>query len=203
MMTSLSCKEKNNIKYLQFPRSQNSETEFKIYFKISNFFLNSKLNGQKLGFNTPLTNWLKLTSIDYCDTMVLVSSYRKGLGTHLFIKVGLPWQGDFEVTFGAVHKRMSAVRGEGGLSYAHILQTQRDKGVLHMRSSILFCAKNTGFFGIYGVSTRTRGLSSVDILQTKKGSIFHDLVQTSFTDSSFLVFESSCHSLSTQRSEGR
>jgi len=36
-MTSLAAKGKNNFKYLQFPKSQNSETEIKIYFKNSIF----------------------------------------------------------------------------------------------------------------------------------------------------------------------
>jgi len=54
-MTHLAAKGKHNFKYLQFPTSQNSETEIKIYFKKSIFFLNSKLNNRKLEFNTPLT----------------------------------------------------------------------------------------------------------------------------------------------------
>jgi len=53
MMTSLSPQEKNNFKSLQFPRLQNFETYIKIYFKKS-IFLNLKLNGRKLRFNTPL-----------------------------------------------------------------------------------------------------------------------------------------------------
>jgi len=45
---------------------------------------------------------------------------------------------------------MSAVRGEG---------------VLQMRMSALFGAKNFGFFEIYGVSARTRG-EGVNFVQT-------------------------------------
>jgi len=41
-------------------------------------------------------------------------------------------------------------------------------GVLQMRSSALFKAKNFGFFEIYGVLARTRGgRASADILQTR------------------------------------
>jgi len=48
-----------------------------------------------------------------------------------------------------------------------------------MRMSALFGAKNTEFFEIYYVSTRTRGEASAD-----KGewSIFCDFVRTSFMD---------------------
>jgi len=36
--------------------SRNSETEIKIHFKKNLFFVYSKLNGQKLEFNTPFKN---------------------------------------------------------------------------------------------------------------------------------------------------
>jgi len=55
-----------------------------------------------------------------------------------------------------------------------------------MRASALFCAKNTGFFKIYGVSTRTRGegLSQCGHFADKGrgGSIFGDFVRTYFMD---------------------
>jgi len=55
---------------------------------------------------------------------------------------------------GAVHKRRPQ-SGGGGLSSADILRT-RGEGVLQVRTSALFVAKNCGYFEIYGVSARTR-----------------------------------------------
>jgi len=47
------------------------------------------------------------------------------------------------------------------------------EGVLQMRTSALFGAKTFKFFKIYGVSARTRGLSSADILRTRgRGQFF-------------------------------
>jgi len=47
----------------------------------------------------------------------------------------------------------------GGLSSANILQTRG--GSIQMRTSALFGAKNFGFFEIYGVSARARGVEPV------------------------------------------
>jgi len=49
-----------------------------------------------------------------------------------------------------------------------------------MRTSSLFRAKNFGFFEIYGVSARTRGVEPV----RKMGVIFRDFVRKSFMDGS-------------------
>jgi len=59
-----------------------------------------------------------------------------------------------------------------------------DKGVLLIRTSVHFVAKNFEFFEIYGVSARTRG-EGVEPVRTffgqrRKGSIFCDFVRTSF-----------------------
>jgi len=74
--------------------------------------------------------------------------------------------------------KLSAVRGEGpGLSRA-------DKEVRFFRWDVrTFWCKNLGFFEIYGVSARTRGLrwSSADILWTRgRRWIFRDFMQTYF-----------------------
>jgi len=53
---------------------------------------------------------------------------------------------------GAVHKRRP--KSGGRLSNADIFRT---RGVLPIRASALFGAKNTEFFEIYGVSAWTRG----------------------------------------------
>jgi len=71
------------------------------------------------------------------------------------------------------------------VSSAVILRTS---GVLQMRTSALFGAKNFGFFEISGVSAWTRGKgdrASADIVRTKEEvSIFCDLVRKSFMDDS-------------------
>jgi len=58
------------------------------------------------------------------------------------------------------------------------------EGVLQVRMSALFGAKNFRYFEIYCVSARTRG-EEVDPMpifcrQGEKGSIFRDFVRTSF-----------------------
>jgi len=50
------------------------------------------------------------------------------------------------------------VRSQGGLSNADIFRT-RGEVALQMRTSALFVQKNFGFFEIYGVSARTRGVN--------------------------------------------
>jgi len=58
-----------------------------------------------------------------------------------------------------------------------------DKGgrVLQMRTSTLFNAKHIRFFEIYGVSTRSRGISLCEHFAGVGGgkSIFRDFVRTS------------------------
>jgi len=53
-----------------------------------------------------------------------------------------------------------------------------------MRTSAFFDAKNFGFFEIYGVSARIRGVEPVRTFfgQGGRGSSFHDFVRTSFID---------------------
>jgi len=55
---------------------------------------------------------------------------------------------------GAVYNGRPQSGGGEGLFSANILRT---RGVLQMRTSALFGAKNFRFFKIYGVSARTRG----------------------------------------------
>jgi len=63
-------------------------------------------------------------------------------------------------------KKTSAVRERrGGLSSADIFR-KRGGGVLQMRTSALFGAKNFEFFEIYGVSERTRGGGRVERVWT-------------------------------------
>jgi len=68
-------------------------------------------------------------------------------------------------TLGAVHKRRSQSEGKGGCPVRRFFG-QRGRGLLQMRTSALFGAKNFGFFEFYG--------------QGK--SIFRDFVRTSFMD---------------------
>jgi len=69
---------------------------------------------------------------------------------------------------------MSAVRG-----VCPVRDILRTRGVLQMRTSALFGAKNFGFFKIYGVSARTGG-KGVEPVRTREGPIFRDFVRTSF-----------------------
>jgi len=71
----------------------------------------------------------------------------------------------------AVMDRIIDVRSHGG---GGLLSA--DKGVLQVRTSALFGAKNLVFFEIYGVSARTRGL--IQCAQGREGSIFRDFVRT-------------------------
>jgi len=74
------------------------------------------------------------------------------------------------VYLGAVHKRLPQ-SGRRGLSSA-------DKGVLQMRTSALFGAKN--FFEIYGVSARTK-VRGIEPVQTRgEGVNFCNFVRTCF-----------------------
>jgi len=57
-------------------------------------------------------------------------------------------------------------------------------GIFRTRVGVFICRspqflENVGFFEIYGVSARTRGLSSAD---REGGSIFRDFVRMSFLD---------------------
>jgi len=67
------------------------------------------------------------------------------------------------------------------MSRADIFQT-KGNGVLQMRTSALFGAKNSGFFENYGVSARTRGLSQCRHFLDKEEPIFRDFVWTFFID---------------------
>jgi len=51
-----------------------------------------------------------------------------------------------------------------------------------MHTSALFGAKNVRFFEIHGVPARTRGIEPVRTFCGQVGSIFRDLVWTSFID---------------------
>jgi len=51
-----------------------------------------------------------------------------------------------------------------------------------MQTSVLFGAKNFGFFEIYGVSPRTRGRRGLSQSDKGEGSFFRDFVRTSFMD---------------------
>jgi len=76
------------------------------------------------------------------------------------------------IVIGAVHKRCPESGGRG-FSSADIMRT---RGVLQMRTSSLFGAKNLECFEIYGVSTRTRGVEPVRTFCEHGGSsIFRDL----------------------------
>jgi len=77
---------------------------------------------------------------------------------------------------------IKVVRTQGGvglskMSSADILRT---RGVLQMRTSSLFIAKNFSCFKIYGVFARTKG-EGVKPMR-KEGSIFCKFVRTSFMD---------------------
>jgi len=60
-----------------------------------------------------------------------------------------------------------------------------------MRTSVLFGAKNLGFFEIYGGSTRTKGVEPVRTFCGQGGgaSIVPDFVQTSFMDGPLHVWD--------------
>jgi len=84
----------------------------------------------------------------------------------------------------AVHKRHPRSGGNCSV-WTCCVQGGGSWTVLQMRTSALFGVKNLGFFGIYGVSARTRGggVSQCGHFRTEK-SIFRDFVLMSFMDGS-------------------
>jgi len=84
--------------------------------------------------------------------------------------------GTHEKSLRAIHKRCPQSEGRG-LSIAD----NGGGGVLQMRTSALFGAKNFGCFEIYGVSVGGGGLRQCGHFSDKvRGSIFRDFVRTSF-----------------------
>jgi len=88
--------------------------------------------------------------------------------------------------FGTVHERRPQSGGRGFVQCGHFADKE-GRGVLQMRTSALFGAKNFGFFKIYGVSARLRREEGLNHCGQRR-SIFCDFVRMSFMDGPFSVF---------------